>query len=111
MTLVRYAEPPAPPEDAAWCAMCLMLAKNKIFKEHEARIKTAWEDGRQDEIWIPWDNSIKLLPARYHTYSDMPQLGALLLCWTHVTGIDMAPTPALVQPGQIPAGLLRGRVP
>jgi hypothetical protein len=105
MTAVRFCEPPPPPEGQRWCVMCLMLAKHAITeKAGPDRLIALARDGKKGVHWVPWDRDGFLLPAYCRGFTEMPQLGIVDVCWTHLAG-GVGEASSLL----IPPGLHRGR--
>lgn len=115
MTVVRYCEPPQPPEGSQYCTLCLMNGKRQIADKYPDITGPASKlptDGHDDaEKWLPWDKTIKLYFAvGMGITAEIPQLGVVPLCMSHLAFFRPRPVSPLQPAGQqdLPPGLIRG---
>lgn len=108
MSNIWFADPPDPPEGREWCLVCLMRAKDYITELHPDLVKIA-EDGKAADHWVPWENAVKLMPAVCHGLCNVPQLGLVPVCWSHLATASLRQGSGLVNGGGVPPGLIRGR--
>lgn len=102
MSEIIFNDPPWPPADSVWCLICLMKAKQRLIEANPDLAKIA-ADGKDHRHIVPWDVSIHLMPAIAKGVTDMPQLGLVDTCWTHLAFVK---TTQLVPGG---ASLIRGQ--
>jgi hypothetical protein len=108
VTRIRFNEPPDPPDGRVWCVMCLMLAKNQITSAHP-ELAEVQASSKTLTHYVAWDTTIMLMPAMTKGISDVPQLGVVDVCWTHLAGIKVGQASPLVLGNGMPNGLVRGQ--
>jgi hypothetical protein len=91
-----YFDGPEPPEGRLWCAICVMLAKQRVTSAEQALVSHASrspDDSPAVRVNMAGHMvGTELEIAVTRTISTVvPQFGALDVCWSHALGLSLKP--------------------